>query len=166
MRTVVTDYRSITRSPAIDPVVTFNSPPEVAAAAPRPGVARPFRNDAVRVRMDETPIPPGLRRARRVATLLDDAVTIPVINRKIGLDPLVGLLPVSGDVATAVLSLYIVAEAVRSGVPRAVVARMLLNVILDTAVGSVPVVGDVFDVFWKANRRNVRLFERAVGVAD
>jgi hypothetical protein len=115
--------------------------------------------------MDETETPPGLRRAQRVATLLDDAVTIPGINVKVGLDPLVGLLPVSGDVAAAVCSLYIVAEAVRSGVSRGVVARMLLNIALDFAVGSVPVVGDVFDVFWKANRRNVDLFERALDAA-
>ncbi|AUV81541.1 DUF4112 domain-containing protein [Salinigranum rubrum] len=111
-------------------------------------------------------VPPGLRRARHVATLLDDAVTIPVVNVKVGLDALVGLLPLSGDLAAAVLSLYIVFEAVRSGVPRSVVARMLLNIAVDAAVGSVPVVGDLFDVVWKANRRNVTLFERAVGVDD
>jgi hypothetical protein len=114
--------------------------------------------------MDETP--PGLRRAQYVATLLDDAVTIPVIDVKIGLDALVGLLPVSGDVAAAVCSLYIVFEAIRSGVPRRIVFRMLLNVAIDAAVGSIPVAGDLFDVFWKANRRNVRLFERAVRADD
>jgi hypothetical protein len=115
---------------------------------------------------DTPDTPPGLRRARRVATLLDDAVTIPGIGVKIGLDSVVGLLPVSGDIAAGVLSLYIVAEAVRAGVPGTVVLRMLFNIAVDTAVGSVPVVGDAFDVLWKANRRNVRLFERAVGAAD
>jgi hypothetical protein len=116
--------------------------------------------------MDDAETPPGLRRAQRVATLLDDAVTVPGINVKIGLDAIVGLLPVSGDVATAVCSLYIVAEAVRCGVPRGTVARMLLNVALDLVVGSVPVVGDAFDVVWRANRRNVDLFERALEAAD
>jgi hypothetical protein len=116
--------------------------------------------------MTDTSVPPGLRRARRVATLLDDAVTLPIVNVKIGLDSLVGLLPLSGDLAAGVLSLYIVFEAVRSGVPRTVVARMLVNIVVDTAVGSVPIVGDLFDVVWKANRRNVRLFERAVGVEE
>ncbi|WP_136602339.1 DUF4112 domain-containing protein [Salinigranum halophilum] len=111
--------------------------------------------------MTET-VPPGLRRARRVATLLDDAVTIPVVNVKVGLDSLIGLLPLSGDLAAGLLSLYIVFEAARSGVPRTVLARMLFNVAVDTVVGSVPVVGDLFDVVWKANRRNVTLFERAV----
>lgn len=112
--------------------------------------------------MDDAVVPPGLRRARRVATLLDDAVTIPGLGIRIGLDSIVGLLPVSGDVAAGICSLYIVVEAVRCGVPRTVVARMLFNVAVDTVVGSVPVVGDLFDVFWKANRRNVDLFERAV----
>jgi hypothetical protein len=111
-------------------------------------------------------IPPGLRRARRVATLLDDAVRVPVVGVRVGLDSIVGLLPVSGDLAVAVCSLYIVFEAARCGVPRRTVARMLANVALDLAVGSIPVVGDLFDAFWKANRRNVRLFERAVGVGD
>jgi hypothetical protein len=108
----------------------------------------------------------GLRRAQRVATLLDDAVTIPGINVSVGLDSIVGLLPVSGDVATAICSLYIVAEAVRAGVSKGTVARMLVNVTLDLVVGSVPVVGDVFDVFWKANRRNVDLFERALDARE
>ncbi|WP_318569828.1 DUF4112 domain-containing protein [Salinigranum marinum] len=111
---------------------------------------------------DDTPAPPGLRRARRVATLLDDAVTVPGTNTSVGLDPLVGLIPVSGTVTSAAIALSIVAEAIRSGVPRGVVARMLLNVAVDVVVGSIPVIGSVFDVFWKANRRNVRLFERAV----
>ncbi len=116
--------------------------------------------------MTDTAVPSGLRRARHVATLLDDAITIPVVNVKVGLDPLVSLVPVSGDIVAVVCSLYIVFEAVRSGVPRSVVVRMLLNIAIDAAVGSIPVVGDLFDVVWKANRRNVRLFERAVGVED
>jgi hypothetical protein len=115
--------------------------------------------------MNDAGTPPGLRRAQRVATLLDDAITIPGIGVKIGLDPLIGLLPLSGDAVTAVCSLYIVAEAIRSGVPRGVVVRMLGNIAVDVVVGSIPVVGDLFDVVWKANRRNVRLFERSVGAA-
>lgn len=116
--------------------------------------------------MDESAVPPGLKRAQRVATLLDDAVTIPGVDVKVGLDSIVGLLPISGDIAAAVCSLYIVAEAARNGVAKRTLARMLFNIAVDVGVGSVPVVGDIFDVFWKANRRNVELFERAVGVAD
>jgi hypothetical protein len=116
--------------------------------------------------MYDSAVPPGLRRSRRVATLLDDAVTIPGVNVSVGLDSVVGLLPISGDVATAICSLYIVAEAVRAGVSKGTVVRMLGNVVLDLVVGSIPVVGDVFDVFWKANRRNVDLFERALDVRE
>jgi hypothetical protein len=107
--------------------------------------------------------PPGLQRANYVATLLDDAIEVPGTDIRFGLDAVVGLLPVSGDVASAILSLYIVVEAIRSGVPRSTAVRMLFNVVLDAVVGSIPLVGDLFDVYFKANRRNIRLFERAVG---
>lgn len=106
-----------------------------------------------------------LRRARRTATLLDEAFQLPVVGKRIGLDGLIGLLPVAGDWVTYLLSLHIVYEAARAGVPRRVLVRMLANVTLDATVGSVPVVGDVVDVVWKANSRNVRLFEKHV-VAD
>lgn len=104
-----------------------------------------------------------LRRARSVADLLDSAFELPIVGTRIGLDGLLGLLPVVGDSATAVCSFYILYEAARAGVPRSTLVKMLLNVAVDAGIGSVPVVGDVFDVFWKSNRRNVRLFERHVG---
>lgn len=105
----------------------------------------------------------ALRRTRTVARLLDDAVPIPGTGYRIGLDGIVGLLPVAGDAVTAVVGLYIVAEAVRAGASASVVGRMLGNLLVDTVVGSIPVVGDVFDVVWKANVRNVELFEAHVG---
>ena len=104
----------------------------------------------------------GLRRAEFVADLLDDAVTLPVVGG-VGLDALLGLLPFAGDGAAALLSLYVVFEAWRAGVSRWTLVRMLLYVGLDWAVGSVPVIGDLFDVVFRANRRNVRLFRRHVG---
>jgi hypothetical protein len=104
--------------------------------------------------------PPALERTRLVADLLDNAIPIPLTDRRIGLDPLIGLLPVAGDVVTAAVSLYIVAEAALAGVPASVLSRMLLNVFLDVALGSIPLVGDVFDAVWKANVRNVALLER------
>ena len=107
------------------------------------------------------PAHPGLRRAEFVAGLLDDAVTLPVIGG-IGLDALLGLLPFAGDGVAALCSLYVVFAAWLAGVPRATLARMLLYVGLDWAVGSIPVVGDLFDVVFRANRRNVRLFRRHV----
>lgn len=103
---------------------------------------------------------------RRLSHYLDSAVRVPGTDRRVGLDPVLGLLPVVGDAPTTALSAYIVAEAAALGAPRVTVARMVLNLLVDAVVGAVPLVGDLFDAFWKANRRNVRLFERAVGVGD
>jgi hypothetical protein len=91
--------------------------------------------------------------------VLDDLFVVPGTRYRIGLDPLVGLLPGVGDVATSTASAYIVARAAALGVPRATLARMLLVLVVDAVVGSVPLVGDAFDAVWKANRRNVRLVE-------
>jgi len=104
----------------------------------------------------------ALDRARRVGHLLDEAVEVPVLGYRIGLDPLVGLLPVAGDAVAALLSLYVVFEGVRAGAPPWLTAVMLALVAVDVAVGSVPVVGDLFDAVWKANAWNVRLLERFV----
>jgi len=98
----------------------------------------------------------AVRRMRRVARLLDGAVDLPVVGR-VGLDPLVGLLPVAGDAAVAAVSLYVVAEAARQGVRPRTLARMLANVAVDVGAGSVPVAGDLFDAVWRANERNVDL---------
>jgi len=106
------------------------------------------------------PVPSALERCRLVARLLDDAVRIPYTPVRVGIDPIVGLLPVAGDIVTGLASLYVVAEAARLGVPGAVLARMLFNVLLDVAIGSVPVVGDLLDAVWRANSRNVALLER------
>ncbi|ESP88985.1 DUF4112 domain-containing protein [Candidatus Halobonum tyrrellensis] len=102
----------------------------------------------------------SLSRVRTVGYLLDDSLPIPGTDRRIGLDPLIGLLPVAGDTITGLLSLYIVAEGANMGVPRNVIGRMLFNVVVDTLLGFVPVVGDIFDATWKSNQRNVDLIER------
>lgn len=102
---------------------------------------------------------PGVDRARLVAWLLDDAVRVPFTTRRVGLDALLGLLPLGGDAVGSVLSLYVVVEGYRQGVSRRVLARMLGNVALDLLAGSVPVVGDAFDAAWKANARNLDLLE-------
>lgn len=109
-----------------------------------------------------TPAETRLRRARGVADLLDSAFELPVVRKRVGFDSIVGLIPGYGDAIAAVCSFYIVYEALRAGVPMRTLLMMLGNIVVDTGLGSVPVVGDVFDVFWKANRRNVRLFERHV----
>jgi hypothetical protein len=101
----------------------------------------------------------GARIARidALATLLDTALVIPGTGMRFGLDALIGLFPVVGDIITTALSLFIVQEAYQLGAPGHVIARMLGNVALDGVFGAVPLVGDAFDVLWRANRRNVRL---------
>lgn len=103
---------------------------------------------------------PDLRRARALARILDTAVGIPGTKIRIGLDPVLGLVPGAGDVASAMLSAYIVLIAANKGTPRPVIWRMLGNIAVDTALGSVPVLGDLFDVAYKSNIRNVELLER------
>ncbi len=102
-------------------------------------------------------------RARALARLLDSAFRIPGTGVTVGLDPILGLLPGLGDLASAVASGYIVLTAARLGAPKAVLAKMLLNIGTDTLVGSVPVLGDLFDVGFRANIRNTELLDRHLG---
>jgi hypothetical protein len=106
------------------------------------------------------PRDPAVSNAARLANLLDTRFTIPGTRIRFGLDPLLGLVPGFGDTISLILSLVIVAEARDRGVGMAVIARMIFNCALDWLVGLVPVVGDVFDLFYKANVRNLRLLER------
>ena len=101
-----------------------------------------------------------LTRVRTIARALDSAVAIPGTSFRFGLDPILGLVPGLGDLAGAVLSGYIVLAGIRMGVSHAGVLRMLGNIAIDTFVGSVPIVGDLFDAGWKSNNRNVALIER------
>ncbi|WP_336359268.1 DUF4112 domain-containing protein [Haladaptatus sp. ZSTT2] len=102
---------------------------------------------------------------RSLSTLLDNSIRVPGTNYRIGLDPIVGMLPVAGDLPTTALSVYIVFEAASIGVPRATLWRMVVNLVVDAVFGSIPVVGDVFDAVWKANARNVALLEARRGDA-
>ena len=101
-----------------------------------------------------------LTRVRTIARALDSAVPIPGTSFRFGLDPILGLVPGLGDLAGAALSGYIILAGIRMGVSRTGVIRMLGNVAVDTFVGSVPIVGDLFDAGWKSNNRNVALIER------
>lgn len=103
--------------------------------------------------------PASLSRARDLAHLLDEAIRIPGTNVRVGLDAIIGLLPGGGDVATGLLSGVIMWQAARAGAPASVLARMLGNVLLDVTVGAIPLLGDLFDVAWRANTKNVRLLE-------
>jgi hypothetical protein len=104
----------------------------------------------------------SIRTVRVLARLLDDAIPIPGTRMRIGLDPLIGLVPGLGDIAGGIASAYIVLAAARLGAPKAMLLRMAANVGIDTIVGSVPIIGDLFDAGWKSNSRNVRLLEAHV----
>jgi hypothetical protein len=94
--------------------------------------------------------------------LLDDFIRIPGTPIRFGLDGIVGLIPGVGDVIGGLASCIIIVAAWARGVPKVTVARMVLNVAIETAVGVVPVVGDVFDIAWRANRRNYALLRGAI----
>jgi hypothetical protein len=95
-------------------------------------------------------------RIERLARLMDTAIRLPVIGR-VGLDALLGLFPVVGDVSSAAIGLSLVARSLKYGLPRELIARMLANVLVDVLLGAVPVVGDLADIWYKANMRNVAL---------
>lgn len=97
------------------------------------------------------------QRLERLTYWLDDRFRIPGTRWRIGLDFLIGLIPVGGDLFGALMSLWLVNEARRIGAPRALITRMLGNVGIELLVGLVPVLGDLFDAYWKSNRRNLQL---------
>jgi hypothetical protein len=101
-----------------------------------------------------------IARIDALAALMDTAFLVPGTNIRFGLDALIGLVPGIGDVVTTLISLYIIKEARALGAPRFLVWRMLANVAVDGVVGAVPLVGDAFDVVWRANRRNMALLRR------
>jgi hypothetical protein len=112
--------------------------------------------------MDEKPpIAPWVRRLVRV---MDDSITVPGTNFRFGLDAILGLFfPGAGDAVTAVSQVALVAAAIRARAPGVTIARMLLNVALDAVAGSVPILGDLFDAGFKANRRNLQIVEQLEG---
>ena len=101
-----------------------------------------------------------LKRADRLARLLDSAIEVPVIGVRLGIDSLLGLVPGVGDATSALLGAYPVVLALRHRLPGFVVARLLGNIALDAVFGSIPLIGDVFDIGFKSNLRNQRLIER------
>ena len=100
---------------------------------------------------------------QRVAALegiLERLFVVPGINRPVGLDSIVGLIPVVGDLATAAMGAYLVWEARNLGLPKWKLARMAANVGFDTAIGAIPLVGDAFDFFWRSNTRNLKIIRK------
>jgi hypothetical protein len=101
----------------------------------------------------------------RLSWLMDDLIKIPGLNWRFGLDALVGLIPGFGDTVTSMVSFYILASAVRYRVPKVTLLRMGLNIGIDYLVGSFPVVGDLFDAWWKSNQMNVALLSKRATVS-
>jgi hypothetical protein len=101
----------------------------------------------------------------RLSWLMDDLIRVPVLGWRFGLDAIIGLIPAFGDTSTSLVSLYILASAVRYRVPKITLLRMGLNIAIDYAVGSLPVVGDLFDAWWKSNRMNLDLLKRRAQVS-
>ncbi|HKX77644.1 MAG TPA: DUF4112 domain-containing protein [Novosphingobium sp.] len=100
------------------------------------------------------------QRVEALEKVLEGAFTLPGINRRVGLDAIVGLVPVAGDLIGAGLGLYLVWEARNLGMPRWRQARMIANVGFDTLVGAVPVAGDLFDFLFRSNSRNLRIIRK------
>lgn len=106
------------------------------------------------------PMPPDpVQHLEQLAWLLDSSIEVPGIRFRIGLDSLLGLVPILGDILGAAISTYILWLASKLGVPRVTLLRMSLNVAIEAAVGIVPFLGDVFDMAWKANTRNVEILK-------
>src|SRR3954466_7239290 len=101
-----------------------------------------------------------LARARALSKLLDGAVRVPGTTITFGLDALLGLIPGGGDVAGAIFSSWLILLGSRMGLPRHLLMRMVANVAIDTIGGSVPILGDLFDVAWKSNTRNLAILEQ------
>jgi Domain of unknown function (DUF4112) len=102
----------------------------------------------------------SVARLEALARLMDGAFVIPGTNIRMGLDGIIGLVPVAGDVIGGLVSTYLIWEARQLGAPKWLIARMLANTLRDTVVGSVPVVGDAFDILFRANMKNMALLRR------
>jgi hypothetical protein len=105
-----------------------------------------------------------IERLRRLAWVIDAIARVPGTRFRFGLNSIIGLAPGAGDAALTLISLYIVYEAMRLGLPRAKIVRMLGNVAVEAAFGAVPLLGDLLDMVWKANLRNVDIIDEHFGM--
>ncbi len=107
-----------------------------------------------------------VNKLRRLSKVMDNAIAIPGTKIRFGLDPILGLLPGGGDTVTGGISAYIVVEAARMGLPPEVLYKMVGNILLDSFAGTIPVLGDIFDVGWKSNVKNIELLEKHLEIAE
>ena len=98
-------------------------------------------------------------RLKRLSERLDETFTIPGTERKIGIESIIGAIPLIGDLIGGIISTYIIYSGIKMGASPRVIARMATNIAIDFAIGSIPIVGDLFDFVWKANKKNVELIE-------
>ncbi len=119
-----------------------------------------LRMTTLALRLPATDAAAARARVERLEHVLENAIRIPGLGTRIGADAIIGLLPGGGDAAMAVLGLYLVWEARNLGASRVLLMRMLGNVAVDAVIGSVPVAGDVFDLFFRSNSRNLKLIRK------
>jgi len=100
------------------------------------------------------------RRIGRMTHLLDELIEVPGTSIKLGLDPVIGLIPVAGDALSALAGGWVILEASRFGLPRVVLARMVVNLALDLGIGAIPLLGDAYDLLFRSNSRNLELFRK------
>ncbi len=105
----------------------------------------------------------SLRRLRQISHLLDNAIPIPGTKYRIGLDPILGLIPGGGDVIGSIFAGYVVFKSAQMGVPQETLVKMAANIVFDTVAGTVPVAGDLLDFAWKANVKNIELLDAHLG---
>ena len=107
------------------------------------------------------------RRARErlitLTRLMDSAIDVPMLRTTVGLDSLLGLVPVAGDLLSAAIGVFLITQARELGASRWLQGKMVGNLLLDTAVGAVPLAGDVFDIYFRAHRRNLKLLQDEIG---
>ena len=133
---------------------------ESGAVASAKGRTRMSMRNDDRLKPSPEAVRQSLARLDGIAKLMDSAFTIPGTNIKMGLDGLIGLLPVAGDAITSLVSCYLIWEAHELGASRWLLARMSANVAIDGLLGSVPVIGDAFDVMFRANLKNMALLRQ------
>lgn len=103
------------------------------------------------------------RRLRRIARLMDSQFRVPLLGLRFGADAILGLVPGIGDALSGLIGAYLIYEAKRLGIPRPALLRMILNVAFDTAIGAIPVAGDIWDFFFRSNSRNMQIMARHIG---
>jgi Domain of unknown function (DUF4112) len=119
-----------------------------------------MRNTPPRVEPYNVDAQQSLARLEALAKLMDGAFTIPGTSIRMGLDGIIGLLPVAGDLVAGLISTYLIWEARQLGASRWVIGRMLANTLIDTTIGAIPIAGDAFDILFRANMKNMALLRK------